>query len=105
MHTDTPTGLTFRALTRPDAEALVSWRYPAPYDIYNFDTGAPVDVVDSILAPEHNYFAVLNRDEGLLRSAVSGLMRRSPAATTHAIPSTWEEDCVPTSPVEVWGAT
>jgi RimJ/RimL family protein N-acetyltransferase len=74
MQTDSPTDFTFRALTRPDAEALLSWRYPAPYEIYNMDACASAG--DSLLRPEHHYFAVLDVAEELVAFRCFGLDAR-----------------------------
>jgi len=68
--------LTFRALTRPDAEALLSWRYPAPYEIYNLDARASAGVVDDMLRPEHHYFAVLNEEEEIVAFHCFGIDAR-----------------------------
>jgi ribosomal-protein-alanine N-acetyltransferase len=76
MQTDSPTGLTFRALTRVDAEAVLSWRYPAPYEIYNLDARASDGEVDSILRPEHQYFAVLDAAKGLIAFRCFGIDAR-----------------------------
>ena len=56
-------GYRVRGLTRADAEAIATWRYPAPYDIYD---SAPADASRELLAataayyadPIHAYFAV-----------------------------------------------
>lgn len=45
---------------------LLSWRYPAPYEIYNLDERASAGVVDSMLRPEHHYLAVLNEAEEIV---------------------------------------
>jgi ribosomal-protein-alanine N-acetyltransferase len=59
----TEPGFSFRPFTRCDAEAIVSWRYPAPYDIYNLDASPPDEEVESLLRSELHYFAVLNEEE------------------------------------------
>jgi ribosomal-protein-alanine N-acetyltransferase len=58
--------LAFRPLTRADAEAIVCWRYPAPYDLYNLDARPPSEAVDSLLDPELRYYAVLDSSGELI---------------------------------------
>ena len=62
----TKPSLSFRPFTRRDAEAIVWWRYPAPYEIYNIRGSALDAEVDSLLRPELHYFAVLNAEEEMV---------------------------------------
>jgi RimJ/RimL family protein N-acetyltransferase len=40
---------TFRPITAADAEAITGWRYPPPYDFYDWDpTDDPVELLDSM---------------------------------------------------------
>ncbi|MEA2524192.1 MAG: hypothetical protein QOF73_1419 [Thermomicrobiales bacterium] len=42
--------VAFRAITPADVEAIVAWRYPAPYEFYNWDpTDDPAELLDSVV--------------------------------------------------------
>lgn len=57
---------TFKVLDPASADAILAWRYPAPYDIYNAD---PNDLeVDraNLLDPVNLYFGVWNAENTLI---------------------------------------
>lgn len=60
-----PLLLQFRPLRRSDAEALLAWRYPPPYDFYDRRESSPTDV-EHLLRPELHYFAVLDETGELI---------------------------------------
>jgi ribosomal-protein-alanine N-acetyltransferase len=42
-------GFAFRPITAADVEAIVGWRYPAPYDFYDWDPGDdPAEMLDPL---------------------------------------------------------
>ncbi|MEM9161876.1 MAG: hypothetical protein AAGC54_02250 [Cyanobacteria bacterium P01_F01_bin.4] len=43
------------------ALAILSWRYPAPYDVYNFDPATRQADLCYLLDPKNAFFAILNR--------------------------------------------
>lgn len=57
---------TLRPLTRSDAETIFTWRYPAPYDLYNLDARPLSEAVEPLLDPEHRYYAVLDVEGELI---------------------------------------
>lgn len=67
------TRLSFRPMTHDDAQAIVQWRYPAPYDIYNLSEEAVPPLVDRHL----QYYAARAKDE-LLGLCCFGLEARVP---------------------------
>ena len=50
---------SFSPLTRRDAELIASWRYPAPYHIYDLDKSA----ISSLTHPDCHYYAIRCGDE------------------------------------------
>ncbi|MEO0406684.1 MAG: GNAT family N-acetyltransferase, partial [Cyanobacteria bacterium P01_A01_bin.135] len=55
----------FQPLQRHQALAIVSWHYPAPYDIYNVEPEHRQADVDYLLHPQNSFFAILGADGGL----------------------------------------
>ena len=53
-----PGTIRVTALTREHAEDIVTWRYAAPYDVYDMDGAAPDDLLD----PSSGFHAVLAGD-------------------------------------------
>lgn len=49
---------TLRPITRTDAEAIASWRYPDPYQLYNYEPKDRSEAVANLLDPAHHYYAV-----------------------------------------------
>lgn len=52
--------ISFIPLRRCDAEAMLAWQYPPPYDFYNSRTGPTEAAVVELLASVGQYFAVLD---------------------------------------------
>ncbi len=55
-------GLRFKPLSRADALAIMSWKYPAPYSAYDLDSQEPT-VLAELLRPENRYHAILRGEE------------------------------------------
>jgi ribosomal-protein-alanine N-acetyltransferase len=53
---------TFRAVTEADARAILAWRYPEPYAIYNADPATLDQALVTLLDPANAYFAALTPD-------------------------------------------
>ncbi|MEM9907535.1 MAG: GNAT family N-acetyltransferase [Cyanobacteria bacterium P01_D01_bin.44] len=51
----------FQSLEKRHALAILSWRYPAPYDVYNFDPENHQANLCYLLDPKNAFFAILNR--------------------------------------------
>lgn len=52
--------LTFRALEKDDALAILNWHYAPPYDYYNRDTATIQEDLCYLLESENAYYAILN---------------------------------------------
>ena len=63
-----------RLITRADAEAIVQWRYPEPYSLYDYSP----DDVDMMLDPVNDYIAVDDADGALAGFACYGIDARVP---------------------------
>ena len=63
-----------RPITREDAEAISTWKYPEPYALYDF---SPEDV-DVLLNPEYDYFAVVDETGDLVAHGCFGVDARVP---------------------------
>ncbi len=71
-------GYQVRGLTRADAEAIATWRYPAPYDIYDSaPAGAQWEMLAATAAyyadPAHHYFAIDDESGELLGFGCFGM--------------------------------
>ncbi|MEM0980636.1 MAG: hypothetical protein AAGH78_10200 [Cyanobacteria bacterium P01_H01_bin.58] len=54
--------LAFRPLEKPHTLEILDWRYPSPYDFYNFgQENCQADLCD-FLNPQNAFFAILNSD-------------------------------------------
>lgn len=53
--------LLLSPLETEQALAILTWRYPHPYDCYNFDTDTAQADLSYLLNPENAFFAILNR--------------------------------------------
>lgn len=51
---------TFRPLQPEDARAILTWRYPPPYDVYNFSPADSEADLRYLLAPVNNFRAILD---------------------------------------------
>ena len=51
---------TFRPLQPEDARAMLSWRYPPPYDVYNFSPADAEASLRYLLDPVNNFRAILD---------------------------------------------
>jgi RimJ/RimL family protein N-acetyltransferase len=58
--------ITFRPLTREQAEEVVSWRYPAPYGLYNVPAERISDTVEAMLRVDLHYYAVSRGEGGMI---------------------------------------
>jgi ribosomal-protein-alanine N-acetyltransferase len=58
--------ITFRPLTREQAEEVVSWRYPPPYDLYNFPSERFSDAMEDMLRSDLHYYAVSDGEEEMI---------------------------------------
>ncbi len=76
-YTQTVRTFQFRELTRADAETILGWRYPPPYDFYD---GASVseEAVAKLLRPETNYRASDDHSGRVIGFFCWGPMPRSP---------------------------
>jgi [ribosomal protein S18]-alanine N-acetyltransferase len=61
-----PTLLQFSPLGSEHAVAMLSWQYPAPYQIYNVATGNRAASLAHLLRPELHYVAVLDERGDLI---------------------------------------
>lgn len=59
MRQQTP--LTFHPLAREHALAILNWRYPPPYDFYNFDAETHQADLDYLINPQNAFYALLNQ--------------------------------------------
>ena len=50
--------LTFLPMSQAHAHAMLSWRYAAPYDLYNPDPDHLEQDAQGLLDPEYNYYAM-----------------------------------------------
>ena len=58
-----------RPITQEAARLMLDWRYPPPYDIYNFSSDDPVDVQDTLaylLEPENQFFEIVDTKQRIL---------------------------------------
>lgn len=61
--------LRFTPMTEVDARAVLAWRYPPPYDVYNASdphSGALEDAVGEMLDPRSPHFAVREAESAAL---------------------------------------
>lgn len=51
----------FRSLEKHQATAILTWQYPAPYDVYNFKENNRQADLSYLLDPQNAFFAILNQ--------------------------------------------
>jgi ribosomal-protein-alanine N-acetyltransferase len=70
--------LTFRPLDEAGARAILTWRYEAPYDLYNLDSGDMEASVRFFLDPQNGYQAVVDGEGDLVAYCCFGLDAQVP---------------------------
>ena len=55
--------ISFTRLEREQALEIASWRYDEPYAVYDYRRQSAEEVVESLIAPTNQFFAVLNDDQ------------------------------------------
>lgn len=60
--------LSLRPITADDAAAIVAWRYPPPYDVYDMEPGAEAE----LLEPSNDYHAVVDETGELVGMGTFG---------------------------------
>ena len=63
---------TFREMTEDNAQAIVQWRYEAPYAYYNPDPRRAEGNLQRLLIPDNPYYSI--REDGASRNGTSGLV-------------------------------
>lgn len=66
--------MTVAPITRGEAEAIASWRYNPPYDIYNLDRGA----IPVLLDPGNRYYSIGDDTSRLIGYCCFGAEARVP---------------------------
>lgn len=61
-----PSHITVYPLRSKDAEAILSWRYPSPYDVYNFDPANATTDLCYLLDTVNNFHAMLDAEGTLV---------------------------------------
>jgi ribosomal-protein-alanine N-acetyltransferase len=74
-----PSLLQFCPLEKSQAVALLSWRYPAPYDVYNMPEADPQQAVANLLRAELNYVGVLDERNEMIAFRCFGRDAQVPA--------------------------
>ena len=62
----TPATLQFVPFERRHAFEMLSWRYPAPYEIYNAAEPVNEAAIHALLQPELHYLSVLNEQDEMI---------------------------------------
>lgn len=55
--------VSFTSLNRNHAEEIVSWRYEAPYEVYNYRIESTDSAIDYLTDKRNRFFAIVNDDE------------------------------------------
>jgi RimJ/RimL family protein N-acetyltransferase len=58
--------LTFDAMDEASARAIATWRYDAPYDLYNLDADDLPGAVQAFMDPRNAYYVMVDGLEGLV---------------------------------------
>jgi hypothetical protein len=86
-------------MTAAYAAEIVTWRYPAPYDIYDMSD----EDAAALTGADGGFFALTGQHE-LIGFRSFGADGQVPGGTTTPPPSIWEAACDRTSPGEGWAA-
>ena len=70
--------LTFKPMDEASARAILTWRYEAPYDLYNLDSGDVEASVRFFLDEQNGYWAILDDLGALVAYCCFGLDARVP---------------------------
>ena len=75
---DDPVSYDFYPMNETSARIVATWRYPAPYDIYDTPPDAVEEAVQGFLDPQYAYHALTNEGEELVAYCCFGLDARVP---------------------------
>jgi len=70
-------GIRFRPFLEEDARAVVEWKYPGPYSVYDLDPNDPAKLA-ALLRPEYRYYAAVTEKGGLIGYFCAGEDARVP---------------------------
>jgi RimJ/RimL family protein N-acetyltransferase len=56
----------FQPLDETAARAVVAWRYPPPYEVYNEEPGREQQVVQELLRPDYHYYRIAEGGDPLV---------------------------------------
>ena len=70
--------LVVRPLTLEDAQDIVTWRYPPPYELYNTPPDEQQEMIAYLLHPENRCFAIKHVDTRLIGFVSLGQDARVP---------------------------
>lgn len=70
--------LVVRQLTLADAQEIVAWHYPSPYELYNTPPDEQQAMIVYLLAPENRCFAIKGTDSTLIGFVSLGQDARVP---------------------------
>lgn len=68
--------LTFRPMDEASARAILTWRYEAPYDLYNLEPGDVEEAVQFFLDPQNGYQSMADEQGELVAYCCFGLDAR-----------------------------
>ncbi len=57
---------TFHPIDESSARAVLAWRYPPPYEVYNEDPAHSEQVVQEVLRPDYHYYRMAEGDDPLI---------------------------------------
>lgn len=70
--------LNFHPMDEAGARAILSWRYEAPYDLYNLDPGDAEAAVQFFLDPQNGYQSITDEQGDLVAYCCFGLDAQVP---------------------------